>query len=88
MRPLSDGSHPAPHEQGFARRLGYRILLILLVFGPLFAAFYPLTQFYHMEEDRLRGDRTLALLMGIRGSLIPALLMAALAFLMLAFSPW
>lgn len=58
-------------------------LLILLAFGPLFAALYPLTQLYQVEEDRARGDRTLAILLGTRRSLIFALLMAALAFLML-----
>ena len=87
MRTLSDGPHPAPHEQGFARRLGYRVLLILLAFGPLFAAVYPLIQPIRGRKTAFAEDRTLALLMGIRGSLILALLTAALAFLMLAISP-
>jgi lycopene elongase/hydratase (dihydrobisanhydrobacterioruberin-forming) len=40
------------------------ITFVFLGFFFLFAAFYPLTQIYQMEEDRTRGDRTLALLLG------------------------
>jgi lycopene elongase/hydratase (dihydrobisanhydrobacterioruberin-forming) len=53
---------------------------VLLGFGPLFAGLYPLTQFYQMEEDRARGDRTLALVIGVRRSLLFALAMTAAAF--------
>ena len=49
-------------------------------FCPLFAALYPLTQLYQMDEDRARGDRTLALVVGVRVSLVLSLLFAALAF--------
>jgi 4-hydroxybenzoate polyprenyltransferase len=42
---------------------------VLLAFCPLFAALYPLTQLYQMEEDERRGDRTLALRLGLRRSL-------------------
>lgn len=54
--------------------------LILLGFCPLFAGLYPLTQLYQMEEDRGRGDRTLALLLGLRASLGVAIVCIALAF--------
>src|SRR6266566_207282 len=47
---------------------------------PLFAGLYPLTQLYQMEEDRRRGDRTLALLLGLRASLGVAIACTALAF--------
>jgi 4-hydroxybenzoate polyprenyltransferase len=43
--------------------------LVLLAFCPLFAALYPLTQLYQFEQDRKRGDRTLALRLGMRISL-------------------
>ena len=43
--------------------------LILLAFCPLFAGLYPLTQLYQFDEDRRRGDRTLALILGMRTSL-------------------
>jgi len=52
-------------------------------FGLLFGSFYPMTQLYQMEEDRERGDRTLATALGVRDSLILAQvlgLLAAVAF--------
>jgi 4-hydroxybenzoate polyprenyltransferase len=54
--------------------------LVLLAFCPLFAALYPLTQLYQLEEDLRRGDRTLACVLGVRRSLTVALGAAALAF--------
>jgi 4-hydroxybenzoate polyprenyltransferase len=54
--------------------------LILLGFCPLFAALYPLTQIYQFEEDARRGDRTLALALGVKASLLVAAGSAALAF--------
>jgi 4-hydroxybenzoate polyprenyltransferase len=54
--------------------------LILLGFCPLFAALYPLTQIYQLEEDARRGDRTFALWLGMRRSLLVALGAAVLAF--------
>ena len=55
--------------------------LVLLAFCPLFAALYPLTQLYQFEEDRRRGDRTFALLLGMERSLLVALGAATVAFL-------
>jgi 4-hydroxybenzoate polyprenyltransferase len=43
--------------------------LILLGFCPLFAGLYPLTQIYQLEEDARKGDRTLAVALGIGRSL-------------------
>lgn len=57
--------------------------LILFAFCPLFAALYPLTQLYQFDEDRRRGDRTLALILGMRASLIVALVATLLAFAVL-----
>jgi 4-hydroxybenzoate polyprenyltransferase len=54
--------------------------LVLLAFCPLFAGLYPLTQLYQFDEDRRRGDRTLALILGMRSSLIVAILSTLLAF--------
>jgi len=53
---------------------------LLLGFAPLFGALYPLTQLYQLGEDRARGDRTLALGLGARGSLTAALVAAGIAF--------
>lgn len=55
-------------------------LMVLLAFCPLFAALYPLTQLYQVEEDVRRGDRTLASVLGTRRSLDIALTATALAF--------
>ena len=60
--------------------------LVLLAFCPLFAALYPLTQLYQMEADRRKGDSTLALWLGLRRSLLIALLCAALAFALLTLA--
>ncbi|MFO7260433.1 MAG: UbiA family prenyltransferase [bacterium] len=57
-------------------------LLVMVAFCPLFAAFYPLTQLYQFEEDRRRGDRTLALALGMRRSLQVAVGATAVAFLL------
>ncbi|MFL5403368.1 MAG: UbiA family prenyltransferase [Gemmatimonadales bacterium] len=58
--------------------------LVLLAFCPLFAALYPLTQIYQFEEDARRGDRTLARTIGIRGSLVVALIAMVVAFTLFA----
>ena len=68
--------------------------IVLLAFCPLFAALYPLTQLYQIEEDTRRGDRTLARILGVRRSLDIALAAVAVSFAMFAWSasragwPW
>jgi 4-hydroxybenzoate polyprenyltransferase len=59
--------------------------IVLLAFCPLFAALYPLTQLYQMEEDARRGDRTLALIFGVRRSLDAAIAAATVAFALFAW---
>lgn len=54
--------------------------LVLLAFCPLFAGLYPLTQLYQFDEDRRRGDRTVALILGMRASLVVATASTLLAF--------
>lgn len=56
--------------------------LILFAFCPLFAGLYPLTQLYQFDEDQRRGDRTLALILGMRLSLTVALWCVVMAFLL------
>jgi 4-hydroxybenzoate polyprenyltransferase len=58
--------------------------LVLLAFCPLFASLYPLTQLYQFEEDSARGDRTLAIILGMRRSLAVAIGCALAAFAILA----
>lgn len=52
----------------------------LLAFCPLFAALYPLTQLYQLDEDRARGDRTLAIAIGVGPSLWVAIMATIVAF--------
>ena len=52
----------------------------------LFAGLYPLTQLYQFDEDRRRGDRTLALILGMRKSLVVALTCVVLAFGLLGWA--
>jgi 4-hydroxybenzoate polyprenyltransferase len=59
--------------------------LVLLAFCPLFAGLYPLTQLYQFDEDRRRGDQTLALRLGMRASLVVALGCTGVAFGMFWF---
>jgi 4-hydroxybenzoate polyprenyltransferase len=58
--------------------------IVLIAFALLFGSLYPLTQIYQLDEDRRRGDRTLASALGLDRSLALAIVMAALAFLGLA----
>ena len=61
---------------------------VLLAFGALFAALYPLTQLYQLEEDERRGDRTLARHFGLRGSLRLALASAVVSGGCFARAAW
>jgi len=61
---------------------------ILLGFAPLFGALYPLTQLYQLEEDQARGDRTLASVLGPRGSLTIAMIAVGLAFGLFGLAGW
>ncbi len=63
--------------------------LIFVGFCPLFAALYPLTQLYQMDEDRARGDRTLVLrLGGAQRSLAVAIVCTGIAFAAFLAAGW
>jgi lycopene elongase/hydratase (dihydrobisanhydrobacterioruberin-forming) len=64
------------------RPLDRPALLVFAAFAPLFASLYPLTQIYQFEEDRRRGDRTLALMLGERASLLLSVLATLAAFVL------
>lgn len=60
--------------------------LAALICSCLIGATYPLTQVYQHEEDSNRGDRTLSLLLGIKGSFVfSGLLFTASILLMFLF---
>ena len=65
-----------------AMDLPFESPIIHVVFGFffLFAGFYPLTQIYQMEEDRGRGDSTLALLLGKRKAILFSMAAVGIAF--------
>lgn len=65
------------------RSLDLSHALVLAAFAPLFAALYPLTQIYQIDEDTRRGDRTLAVRLGVQRSLDVALAAAVVAFALL-----
>jgi lycopene elongase/hydratase (dihydrobisanhydrobacterioruberin-forming) len=76
---------------GFAatgRALDLPAALVLIAFTPLFAALYPLTQLYQFEEDSRRGDRTLALILGMENSLRIAVGAAVAAFGFFGWAAW
>lgn len=60
----------------------------MLAFAPLFGALYPLTQLYQLEEDRRRGDRTLAVVLGLRRSLALAVACVLVAFALFGAAGW
>jgi 4-hydroxybenzoate polyprenyltransferase len=67
------------------RPLPAGILGMAIGFAFLFGALYPPTQLYQMEEDRARGDRTLAIVLGEGPSLGCATGLAVLAHLCFAW---
>ncbi len=54
-----------------------------LVCSCLIGATYPLTQIYQHEEDRKRGDRTLSLILGVKGSFLFSATMFVVASVLL-----
>ena len=62
------------------------LALVMLAFCPLFASLYPLTQLYQLDEDARRGDRTLAIRLGMARSLDVALGAALVAFAVFAIA--
>ncbi|MEP6692547.1 MAG: UbiA family prenyltransferase [Gemmatimonadaceae bacterium] len=67
------------------RPLTTEAIVVFVAFAALFGALYPLTQLYQLDEDAARGDRTMAVLLGARGSLAVSLACALAAFAMFAW---
>ncbi|WP_324676167.1 UbiA family prenyltransferase [Hymenobacter sp. GOD-10R] len=63
-------------------------LLLALVSTLFLCGSYPLTQVYQHTEDRQRGDQTLSLLLGIRGTFVFAAIGLLLGAMVLAFTYW
>ncbi len=61
-------------------------LIAGIICSCLIGASYPLTQVYQHDEDRKRGDKTLSLLLGVKGSFIfPGLLFGLSVLLMFRY---
>ncbi len=56
------------------RGLESALMSLCIGFGLLFAALYPLTQIYQVEEDTARGDQTLVIRFGVGTSLTYAII--------------
>jgi len=63
-------------------------LLLALVSTLFLCGSYPLTQVYQHTEDRQRGDQTLSLMLGIRGTFVFAAIGLLLGAAVLAFTYW
>lgn len=71
---------------GIIHLLSTNFIIAGLICSCLIGASYPLTQVYQHDEDRKRGDKTLSLLLGIKGTfMISAILFAAGASLLYVY---
>lgn len=64
---------------GLENLLNSRVLIPATLSSLLLVGTYPMTQIYQHEEDARRGDRTLSLLLGIRGTFIFVLIVFVFA---------
>lgn len=67
---------------------GAPVVAVAAGFFFLFAGFYPLTQLYQMDEDRSRGDSTLALALGKKNALRFATAAVCTAFVFFLGQAW
>ncbi|WP_240935808.1 UbiA family prenyltransferase [Hymenobacter sp. HDW8] len=63
-------------------------LLLALVSTLFLCGSYPLTQVYQHQEDRQRGDQTLSLVLGIRGTFVFAAVGLLFGAALLGFTYW
>lgn len=63
-------------------------LLLALVSTLFLCGSYPLTQVYQHQEDRQRGDQTLSLMLGIRGTFVFAAVGLLFGAALLGFTYW
>ena len=68
-------SAPIPLSEVFSTDLSGAILGVSFILGGA----YPLTQIYQHEQDQRRGDKTLSLLLGYRGTFVFSMLMFLIA---------
>lgn len=71
----------------FAYQFNLEVMMAGLICSCLIGASYPLTQIYQHEEDSKRGDITLSILLGIKGSFIFSAIVFVAGFVLL-YSYW
>jgi 1,4-dihydroxy-2-naphthoate octaprenyltransferase len=71
--------YQALHNSSFNDLLKSEIIWPAMLSTIMLAGFYPLTQIYQHEEDGQRGDITISLVLGIRGTMLFSLCMFLLA---------
>nr|WP_271544513.1 UbiA family prenyltransferase [Pelobium sp.] len=69
------------HFDGFTNQNYWAALISSCLIG----ASYPLTQIYQHEEDRKRGDQTLSILLGMKGSFLFSGLVFSIGFSLMFF---
>lgn len=67
-------SYAGINKFGFENLLQSRVLFPGILSSLMLFATYPMTQVYQHEEDAKRGDKTMSLLLGIRGTFIFAMI--------------
>lgn len=67
------------NKYGFMQAMKPTIIIPALLSSALLWGSYPMTQIYQHEEDAKRGDRTLSLLLGIKGTFWFVLIMFSLS---------
>ena len=76
-------SYAAVSRLTLANGWNFNFTLAGFICSCLIGATYPLTQVYQHKEDRKRGDKTLSMVLGIRGSFIFSAVLFAIATVML-----
>lgn len=67
-------SYAGINQFGFENLLQEKVLFPGLLTSLMLFATYPMTQVYQHEEDAKRGDRTMSLILGVKGTFVFALL--------------
>lgn len=67
------------NKYGIENLLNERVVIPAILSSLILLGTYPMTQIYQHEEDRRRGDQTLSLLLGIRGTFVFVLIVFTLA---------
>ncbi len=82
------GNFAANEGRGMRPDLGAEVICGLLGAASLVGALYPPSQLFQIEEDRARGDRTAAIVLGQRGTALASMILSILGAVFLAASSY